>query len=209
MLNAVQWVVAEAITASAWTNPPYSYATNYISDLGVPDCGTEFQGRELCSPLNPLMNISFALEGILFAIGIVLLAQTLRPGLRRIVTILAIAHGLGMVIVGFFHGSANGPDIGLLLHVTGAGVGILSANVLAIIAGSLRRFGLPRAYRVFSIAIGIVGIVCIALVGVSASTAGVFERGSVYSWLLWSLVTGALLLAGKRHKGTPTSNIEA
>ncbi|MFD3993394.1 hypothetical protein [Streptomyces sp. NPDC058583] len=29
----------------------------------------------------------------------------------------------------------------------------------------------------------------------SAGTAGIFERGSVYSWLLWGVVTGVLLLA--------------
>ncbi|MFD5513267.1 hypothetical protein ACFWIB_36740 [Streptomyces sp. NPDC127051] len=87
-MNAAQWVVAEAIAAAAWTDPAYSYATNYISDLGVPDCGTRFQGRDICS-------------------------------------------------------------------------GLLSE----------------------------------ALVGVSARTAGVFERGGVYSWLVWGVVTGALLLA--------------
>ena len=50
LLNAVQWVVSEAVAAAAWTSPPYSYATNYISDLGVPECGTHYQGRTICSP---------------------------------------------------------------------------------------------------------------------------------------------------------------
>lgn len=100
IVNAVQWVVAEAITAAAWVNPPYDYATNYISDLGVPDCGAQFQGRDLCSPLNPVMNTSFALEGVLFAVAIVLLARSLSTGRRRLVMSLAIAHGIGMVTVG-------------------------------------------------------------------------------------------------------------
>ena len=207
--NAAQWIIAEAITASAWTNPRYDYATNYISDLGVPDCGTQFQGRTLCSPLNTLMNTSFAAEGILFAVGILLLARALRPGVRRVVTVLAIAHGAGMLLVGFFHGTADGPDVGLLLHVGGAGIGILSANVLAIIAGSLRSIRLPRTYRVFSIAIGILGIAGIALVGVSASTAGIFERSSDYSWLLWSVLTGILVLVRKPRKAPTASSIEA
>ncbi|MEU2133209.1 hypothetical protein [Streptomyces sp. NPDC018352] len=50
MANAVQWVVAEAIAAAARTDPPYSYATNHISDLGVPDRGTTSQDRVICSP---------------------------------------------------------------------------------------------------------------------------------------------------------------
>jgi hypothetical membrane protein len=145
VVNAVQWVTAEAITAAAWTNPPYSYATNYISDLGVPDCGTQFQGRGLCSPAHALMNTSFALEGILFAVAVVLLARLTTGRTRRVITALAIAHGVGMVMVGLFHGSADGADYGLALHVTGAGIGILCANVIAIIAGSLRSLQLPCA----------------------------------------------------------------
>ncbi|MDH6217508.1 hypothetical protein [Streptomyces pseudovenezuelae] len=49
VVNALQWVIAEAVTAGAWKTPPYSYGGNYISDLGVPDCGVVFQGREICS----------------------------------------------------------------------------------------------------------------------------------------------------------------
>ncbi|MEU9997969.1 hypothetical protein [Streptomyces sp. NPDC050848] len=48
--------------------------------------------------------------------------------------------------------------------------------------------------RLIGVAVGALGLVSIALVGLSESTAGIFERGSVYSWLLWSVVTGALIL---------------
>lgn len=195
VLNAVQWVISEAVTAAAWTDPPYSYARNYISDLGVPDCGTEFQGRELCSPAHALMNASFMAEGILFAIGVVLLARLVTGRARRVVVALAIAHGVGMVLVGLFHGSPDGPSIGLVIHAGAAGIGILCANTVVIMAGALRGLGAPVAYRVFSITVGALGLLSVALVGVSESTAGVFERGSVYSWLLWSVVTGVLLLA--------------
>lgn len=196
MVNALQWVIAEAVTAAAWTDPAYSYATNYISDLGVPQCGTQFQGRDLCSPLHSLMNTSFALEGILFAVAVALLARMVEGRTRHVVTALAVAHGVGMVLVGIFHGSADGSGPGLALHVTGAGIGIVCANTVAIIAGSLRSLQLPTAYRVFSIAVGVLGLLSEGIVGMSASTAGVFERGGVYSWLLWSTVTGGLLLVG-------------
>jgi hypothetical membrane protein len=199
--NAVQWVIAEAMTASQWSDPGYSYARNYISDLGVPGCGTEFQGRILCSPWHPLMNTSFMLEGILFAAGALLIASVLLDGrILRIVTVLGVLHGIGMVLVGLFHGALNGPDSGLVVHVTGAGVGILCANAAAIIIGSRRNLGLPQWYRAFSIAAGLLGLLSEGLVNLSTSTAGVFERGGVYSWLLWSVVTGGSLLAGRlRH----------
>ncbi|MCX4911207.1 DUF998 domain-containing protein [Streptomyces sp. NBC_00878] len=209
VVNAVQWVVAEAITAAAWTSPPYSYARNYISDLGVADCGTRFQGRELCSPDHALMNTSFMLEGILFATGVLLLAGLVEGRARRVIIALALAHGVGMVLIGLFHGTADGPAFGTALHVGGAGIGILCANTLAILAGALRGLGLPTAYRIFSVTVGALGLVSVALVGVSVSTAGAFERGSVYSWLLWSVVTGALLLARHQHRPAVVENVLA
>ncbi|MEU9781901.1 DUF998 domain-containing protein [Streptomyces phaeochromogenes] len=208
VVNAVQWVVAEAITAAAWTSPPYSYARNYISDLGVPDCGARFQGRDICSPDHALMNTSFMLEGILFASG-VLLAQLVEGRARRVVIALAVAHGVGMVLVGLFHGSESGPSFGLAAHVGGAGVGIMCANTLAILAGSLRSLGIPSAYRVFSVTVGVLGLVSVALVAVSESVAGVFERGSVYSWLLWSAVTGVLVLARCVRRPAVVENVPA
>jgi hypothetical membrane protein len=200
MVNAVQWVIAEAVTAAAW-DPPYSYAVNFISDLGVADCGAQVQGRTICSPLHSLMNVSFMLEGVLFATGVVLLARLLRGRTRRIVTALALVHGVGFVLVGLFHGSPDGPRAGLVIHITAAGVGILCANAIAIIVGSTGGSSWPTGYRRFSVAVGVLGIVSEALVGISAHTAGLFERGGVYSWLLWGLVTGSLLLTGQLRPG--------
>ncbi|MEV0481375.1 DUF998 domain-containing protein [Streptomyces sp. NPDC050508] len=203
VLNAVQWVVSEAVAAAAWTSPPYSYATNYISDLGVPKCGTHYQGRTICSPDHALMNTSFIVQGILFATGVVLLAATLLSGrARRVVIALAGAHAVGFLLVGLFHGSPDGPGYSLALHVAGASIAILCANTIVILAGSLKSLQLPRAYRVFSIAVGALGLLSEAFVGVSASTAGIFERGGVYSWLLWSVVTGVSLLVGQTRRAT-------
>jgi hypothetical membrane protein len=201
VLNAVQWVVSEAVAAAAWTSPPYSYATNYISDLGVPDCGTRYQGRTICSPDHVLMNTSFIVQGVLFAIGVVLLAVPLLTGrARRVVIALAGAHAVGFLLVGLFHGSPAGPAYSLALHVAGASVAILCANTVVIMAGSLRSLRLPRAYRVFSIAVGALGLLSEAFVGASTSTAGIFERGGVYSWLLWSVVTGVSLLVRQARR---------
>ncbi|MFD8980187.1 DUF998 domain-containing protein [Streptomyces sp. NPDC059564] len=209
VVSAVQWVVAEAVTAAAWTDPPYSYASHYISDLGVAVCGVRFQGREICSPTHSLMNASFAVEGILFAIGVVLLSRIATGRARRLFVALAVAHGVGMVLVGVFHGSADGPRVGLVVHVVAAAVGILCANLVAIMAGALRSLGLPPAYRVFSVAVGSLGLLSEVFVGASASTAGVFERGGVYSWLLWSLVTGVLLPAGALRRPAVAERVAA
>ncbi|MFF1734882.1 DUF998 domain-containing protein [Streptomyces sp. NPDC058247] len=207
VVNAVLWVAAEAITAAAWTDPPYSYATNYISDLGVPDCGTRFQGRDICSPAHDLMNVSFMVQGILFALGVVLLARLVKGRARRVITALALAHGAAFVLVGLFHGSGENSNLALAIHVGAAAIGILCANTVAIMAGSLPSLGLPPAYRIFSVTVGVLGLLSEVLVGVSVSTAGVFERGGVYSWLLWGAVTGSLVLVERRRSPAMVENV--
>ncbi|MFF1359142.1 DUF998 domain-containing protein [Streptomyces sp. NPDC058297] len=207
VVNAVQWVAVEAITAAAWTDPAYSYATNYISDLGVPDCGTRFQGRDICSPAHALMNASFMVQGILFATGVVLLARLVKGRARRVITALALAHGVAFVLVGLFHGSGDSPNLSLAIHGGAAAIGILCANTVAIMAGSLPSLGLPPAYRIFSVAVGVLGLLSEVLVGVSVSTAGVFERGGVYSWLLWGAVTGVLVLVERRRSPAMVENV--
>ncbi|MET8827087.1 DUF998 domain-containing protein [Streptomyces sp. NPDC004610] len=207
IVNAVQWVVSEALAAAAWTDPPYSYARNYISDLGVPECGVTFQDRVICSPDHTLMNVSIIAEGVLFAIGILLLARLVSGRTRKIVTTLAVGHAIGFLLVGVYHGSESGPSYGLALHMIGAGMAILGANTLAIMSGTLRGLPVARSYRVFSVAVGVLGLLSLALVGISVETAGAFERASVYSWLLWSVVTGGLILAGKLRRPAVVENV--
>jgi hypothetical protein len=121
--------------------------------------------------------------------------------------VLALLHGVGFVLVGLFHGSQDGPSAGLVIHVAAAAVGILCANTLVIMAGSVRGIARPAAYRVFSIAVGVLGLLSEALTPLSARTAGLFERGGVYSWLLWSLVTGVLLLVTQRRQASVGQNV--
>lgn len=112
-------------------------------------------------------------------------------------------HGAGRLVPRLCgrRGPQSGPARG------GAAVGIVCANTIAIIAGSLRGLRLPLAYRVFSIAVGALGLLSELLVGMSASTAGIFERGGVYSWLLWSVATGALLLVWQVGRPTTVENV--
>jgi hypothetical protein len=62
---------------------------------------------------------------------------------------------------------------------------------------------------VFSITVGTLGLLSEGLVSVSASTAGVFERGGVYSWILWSAVTGTLLLVRHLRRTAIVENVVA
>lgn len=209
LIAGIGWLTGEAITAAAF--PAYSYATNYISDLGVTDVGS-FQGRAIDSPLSLVMNTTFIGHGILFAAAGVLAARAFRSASRRasvtvaVLAILAVAHAVGMVLVGLFHGSQASADDGLLvLHVLGAAVAIISGNVVAIVAGaSSRAAGAPTGYRIASAVLGIVGLVSLVMLLVdSGSTAinvlpdGVWERGSVYTIVAWELMTAVSVLVGR------------
>ncbi|GAA0420908.1 hypothetical protein GCM10009543_14800 [Leifsonia naganoensis] len=210
LLAGVVYLSAEAITASAY--PGYSYATNYISDLGVPGVGT-FQGRFIDSPLNPVMNTAYVLHGVLFVAAALLAARSAdvaaaSPRLRRWFVGAAIVHGVGIALVGVFHGSQANADNGLIvLHILGAVMAIVGGNAAAILAGAaFLRSHTHRGFGMVSLALGIIGLVSLVMLEVDSSSAtidllpdGVWERGSVYSILVWELVAGAATLIGLRR----------
>jgi hypothetical membrane protein len=204
---ALQWLINEAIAASAWHTPPYSYVYNYISDLGVPGCGTFFEGRDQCSPLAGVMNAGFYSQAILFAVGVVLLSSLARSAWRVVFIVLACLHLVGLTLVGTFHGgAANEADGTLIFHGLGAFAAIGSANLVAFLSGMAGgSFGAPRWFRIFSLVVPVLGTVSggILLAKATGGDDGVFERGGVYSFVLWELVAGLLVLvAARTHRAT-------
>ncbi|MGC2977595.1 DUF998 domain-containing protein [Brevibacterium sp. FAM 25378] len=136
IVNAADYILAEAITAAAWQNPAYSYSFNYISDLGAPDVA-RFQGRMVDSPLHMVMNTGFIIHGIIFIAAAVLVQHAItRTGPRRTYLVLAALHGIGISLVGLFHGSQAAIDDGTAaLHGLGALLAIGAGNIAAIIMG--------------------------------------------------------------------------
>ena len=203
ILAGVVYVVTEAIAAAAWTNPRYSYLYNYISDLGVPDPQT-YDGRVVNSPLAWVMNTGFILEGVLFVVGAVLLAD-LFVGLRRhLFVAFAVLHGIGIVLVGFVHEAA---DAGLV-HFGGAVASILFGNLTAVLVGvSWRRLGLPGWFGILCIVLPVLGLASegVLVLGVFGSQFdGLWERGGVYSITIFEIGLGILVLSLSRfRRGLP------
>ncbi|MEA9986200.1 MULTISPECIES: DUF998 domain-containing protein [Subtercola] len=203
------YVAAEAAAAAAF--PGYSYATNYISDLGVPEVGV-FQGRTIDSPLHDLVNLAFVAQGILFITAAILLTRAVTGGARRTFLVLAALHSVGIVLVGVFHGSQASTAAGLeVLHVGGAGLAIVAGNVAVVVAGlgSTAR-GTPTWYRVVSTGLGMLGLASLVLLelgyytpGLKLLPDGVLERGSVYSIIVWELLTAVTLLVGVTRRRPP------
>ncbi len=205
LFAGVAYFVLEAVTASAFKG--YSYATNYISDLGVPDVGS-LQGRAIDSPLHVVMNVAFIGQGILFfgAALFITRAATERP--RKTFLALAAVHAVGFLLVGAFPASRANVDSGLaVFHVGGAVLGIFAGNVAAIVAGRASgRFGAPRAYTIASVVIGIVGVLSNVMLPIDAGLTtinilpdGIWERGAVDAIMVWEILTGIVLLAALRR----------
>jgi hypothetical membrane protein len=188
----IGYLVAEAVVAAAF-RPEYSYVHDYISDLG----------RAIDSPLSPLMNFAFCLQGTGFLAGAVFAGRASGGRNLGLFVTLATANALGNILVGAFHsGSLAEADGTVWVHRAGAVLAIVAGNC-AILAGSriLRNAGAARWYRGTSVGLAVVGLLSLAIL-VAVSTAGallvlpeaVWERGSVYSIVGWQMFTAGYLL---------------
>ena len=215
LVAGLLWFTLEAIAAAAF-RPAYSYAQNYISDLGVPTPGT-FQGRQIDSPRAAVMNVNFLAQGILFLLAGLLIfrAAAGRTGRARYAFLgLAGVYAVGSILVGIFHGAAENVTTGTArFHVVGAALAILGGNAAIIVAGSnARRLGASDGYCAASIALGTVGLVSLITLqaGDPFAIPGVWERGAVYSIPIWDIFTGlALLIATRRRWSSREGGEEA
>jgi hypothetical protein len=208
-LGPIIFLVAEAVSAIAWTAGTYDYGHNFISDLGTTVCGSTFGGREMCSPLHAVMNVGFVAMGFAIGTTAVILARRL-AGVRRVaVTILGVVVPVGMMLVAVFHGGVESVDNGTIaLHVLGAFLAIVAGNTLAILVGAnAARLGLPRWYRLANIVIGAIGLVGLLFIALEPPPfdPAIYERISVYSIFTWLFLTTAALVASLREPaGTQT-----
>lgn len=201
---AAQYFVGEQIAAAAWTDPPYDWRHDYISDLGVVTC-TEVSG--ICSPLHAVMNASFVLLGLIVICGSVLLRSCLDPTPARTLFVgLMSASGVGDVLVGTFPGSVDAAASGTnLLHVLGAVLAIVGGNAGIMVAGiALIRSDRHRAIGFYSIASGMVGLAAFALFALGRDLGigiGLVERVAADPITMWMIVVGtAALVLGIRSQ---------
>ena len=185
--------ITEAAAAAA-VPPPYiySYAHDYISQLGVPGW----------TQLAAVMNAGFYVQGVLFLVGAILAARESATGRRRLFVVLVALYALGDVLVAAFHGdpakaaSGAGP-----LHWLGALLAMLAGNA-AILAGSSVVAGLVnlRWYRRVSVFLAVLGFLSFVILGNPAARSypGLWERGCVYSILLWQIFSALVLLLARR-----------
>jgi hypothetical membrane protein len=208
----------QVVVAAAWHHPPYSWLTNYISDLGNTACarfavphGTP---SYVCSPMHSAMNASFIVTGILTIAGAVLLHRFWpRRRSTNLALVLWIITGIGKIVVGLVPENTN-----INLHLLAA---------FNVPVGCVAILLLSLSVRQTSRAVGIAGIV-LAVIGLAAtalSTAAEFAGSSLYLGLgpggmeriadypgsLWLLMTGiiAVLSLNTRTPGTHRSPLSS
>jgi len=194
-IGALCWIAAaigyfafEAVAAAAVEG--YGYATDYISDLGIPDR----------SPHAVLVNAAFLAQAILFPAGSALVVRGVAAPKAAWFLALAVVNGIGNVLVATVHSGT-----GSKWHVAGAILAIAGGNA-AVLQGSsvLRRSGAARPYRAVSVALGALGLLCLVAMAVDTSHAvlpvGAWERGSVYPIFVWQAGTAAYLIGCRARR---------
>ena len=187
-------VIAEAIVAAAWDRRPYSYLDDYVNFLGNPFTG-EFEGFLISSPRWWLMSIAWIVSGSLVAAASIAMSRRLTGWRRRTIAGLGIAQAVALVLFAVFPlGPARMDNGTLVLYLIGAFLSIIGGNALAIVTGlSGRSLGLPQWLATTAIVLGVIGLLNIP-VTYGWTPTGLAERISLYSYLLWALITGLVLL---------------
>lgn len=200
LVATLQYLLAETVTAMAWPSG-YSYADNFISDLGVPECLV--LDRVVCSPQWLVMDAAFVVQGLIAIVAIVSLSWLLPRGWRIASVALGVAHAVGIAMVGVFPGSVaeeiGGDPVRMQLHGIGALLAIVGGNLWALVSG----LALARAWRgwgLTSIGLGALGIAAAVAAGWTdlGLGPGGIERVAVYPIIAWLILTGFAVLVARR-----------
>lgn len=195
------FLLAEFISAAAWTDPAYSYTRHFISNLGVHGPSTLF-GQYMYSPLAWLMNTGFLLFGITILAGVAALRDL--SGRRRWAALVpATLLAVGGVLLALYPGSGEALSDGTgEYHSMGAFAGFIGGNALAIVLGRRwRRIGISAGMGRALITVGVIGLISMVLYLAMIFTAGdspigiigIIERGAVHPFLIGLLCVGVAI----------------
>ncbi len=191
--SAVIFFLCEFVAAAAWTDYPYSYTYNYISDLGVRGPLTALD-QYMDSPLAWVMNTGFFLFGIATFTGVALLRDL--PDRRGWgVRLLAAVVGIGGIVLAFFHGDGKADQSGTFdYHSLGALATIVGGNVLIILLGLMHhRIRVSHTFGRAMVGLGAFGLVSmLTFVSIAGANVlvGLVERCAVYPILIGLICAG-------------------
>ena len=181
----VEYFVSQWIVATNWSTP-YSLLRNPISDLGNTSCGI-YAGRQVCSPLHNLMNLSLIVLGVVMILGAPLIYQEFRERPLNLVGFICMAiAGLGTLLVGVFP-----ENIAHTPHTISAGGPFLVGNLALVILSVA--LDLPRAARIYTGLSGALGLLALLFLvrGLDLGLdEGGMERVTGYPQTIWLVFFG-------------------
>ncbi len=203
-MSLIHYFAVEAVAMAAWQgSPAYDRRSHVISDLGAAKCDV-FNGHEVCSPLNWLMNASFVLQGVAMVLGAVLLSSAVLsvaalPGQRAIrtgsgnipwlaagaVRALILVAGIGQAMVGLIP-----EDTELAWHLTGAGLYFIAAPLALAVLGLVWLGRSSMSWMVLLFGMVSSG----ATVFVLASSLRVDEPGAIERTMAYPIILGLSLV---------------
>ena len=185
ILGSLYYIIAEAISAFAFNDSLINtYLFHTISELGIPNVN---------SPLFFLMNSAFIIIGLSLLFGNFYKFKDFIIKNKTVFYILTPVTSMGVMIVALIHA---GNPITAGYHSLGAVMAILGGNVLlVIISRSMDKF---ETYQKITLSLGIIGLIAfwIMFFNMESIYMPVFERLSVYTLIIWSLLTGVYLVNG-------------
>jgi hypothetical membrane protein len=206
----LQYAVVQIVVAAAWHHPPYSWLSNYISDLGNTACGPfkvpHGTPAYVCSPMHSAMNASFIIAGLLTIAGAVLLRRFWpRSRGTTVALVLLVITGLGKIVVGLVPENTN-----IDLHLFAAFN--IPVGCVAILLLSLPARQPNRAVSLTGMVLAVIGLAATALSTAAEFAtdssldlglrAGGMERLADYPGALWILMIGIIaVLSAGAHAG--------
>ena len=207
---------AQVIAAAQWPNP-YSWSSNFISDLGVTACRTFDAGthveRYICSPGHLLANGSTIANGAFMAVGAILLWSAWpRQRVGKAAMSFLAAGGALVMLVGFLpwdtHPEAH--DAAALAQALMQWIG-MAILAVALKGSTAARWAL--ALTLASLALSIAGFVLFidAISGGPSISLGlgITERLAFDTLTIWGAVLGVILLMTTPGRRSTTSSQEA
>ena len=185
ILGSLYYMVAEAISAFAFNDSlTGTYLFHTISELGIPNVN---------SPLFFLMNSAFIIIGLSLLFGNFYKFKDLIIKNKTVFYILTPITSIGVIIVALIHG---GNPLTMSYHALGAIMAILGGNILLVIIS--RSMGEFDIYQKITMILGIIGLFAfwVMFFNMESIYMPVFERLSVYTLIIWSLLTGVYLVNG-------------
>ena len=177
--GSLYYILAEAISATFFkASLANTYIFHTISELGIPNGN---------SPLFWLMNSGFILIGLTLVFGSFYKFKDYIVKNKTVFYILTVITSLGVIIVGLVHG---GNPLTSGYHTLGAVMAILGGNILLVlISKSMANF---EIFQKITLILGIIVLLAfwIMFFNMESIYMPVFERLSVYTLIIWCLLTG-------------------